>query len=587
MAAIKLARFAGEQPRIVPRLLPPTGAQRAINARLDNGALTPYRGSSSISSIEGSGPFATILFYNDEWLAFSSLVHAATGPVATDRLYYTGDGAPKLRVGDDIYDLALSAPTASPTATLGGSGSGDVITRSYVYTFVTAYGEESEPSPPSNDVAWQSGRTTTLSAIQAHPSGRNITKQRFYRTQTGSVGTDYYFIAERNSSNSDFSDTVASNAFGEPLPSRNYNPPPSTLAGLIALPNGMMAAFSGKDLYFCEPYQPHAWPETYVLTTDVPIVALACAGTTVWVLTEGVPYRVSGTTPASMVMEKVKANLPCVNARGVVDLGYAVAWPSNDGLAVARADGAVGLATGNLFAPREWRKLNPGTMRAGQVAGRWIGSYDAADEDGLSISGSLIIDLSGDSYLIRSGVSAAAWFYEIASGLSYFLDAPTATVRLFDAASAAPELLYWRSKPFVLPHPDTMGCILVESGDAVTPEQITTRLAEIAAAIAANEATMALGLGIGGELAGAPIGVTPVAGDLLVPVPTALGGTSTISVYADSRLVATVGTLNRPARLPSGFTARQWEIAVFSDIEITQVTMTRTMDELKQAAAGP
>src|SRR5690606_18334280 len=107
-------------------------------------------------------------------------------------------------------------------------------------------------------------------------------------------------------------------------PSRHWTAPPDALSGLTAMPNGMMAAFVGKDLYFCEPFRPHAWPEIYVLTTDFPIVALGALGTTLWVLTEGYPYRVSGTTPGSMVMDKVEANLPCVNARAVVDLGHAI-----------------------------------------------------------------------------------------------------------------------------------------------------------------------------------------------------------------------------------------------------------------------
>lgn len=590
MAQIKLTAFSGEQPRILPRLLPATAAQAAINVRLDNGALTPYRGPTVADSITpGDDPFGTIVLHGDDWLGFPGTVHAARGPVDTDRLYYTGDGKPKLRIDDTTtYDLELNPPATAPTATLGGSGSGDVITRIYVYTFVTDLGEESEPCPASNEIAWQAGNTVTISGIEDAPGSpeRGISKQRFYRSQSGTVGTDFYFIAERDVSDGDFSDTVAADAFAEPVPSRNWSPPPDDLAGLIALPNGMMAAFSGKKLYFCEPFRPHAWPEIYVLTTDVPIVALAASGTTVWVLTETTPYRVTGTSPDTMVMDKVEANLPCINARGVVDLGFAIAWPSPDGLAVARADGTLGLATQNLFSPREWRRLNPGTMRGGQIEGRWVGSYDGTTQDGTPISGSLIIDLAAQSFLIRSSVKADSWFYDIASGLAYFLDAAANTVKLFDSATGNPDTLYWRSKEFVLPRPDTFGAILVETGPGVGTEAIAARQAEIDAAIAANELLLAEDIGIGGDVAGATVGELTVAGDILNPVPASLGSTATVHVYADGELVASVGTLDRVARLPSGFSARIWEIDAFADIELTQITMARTVDELKLAAGA-
>jgi hypothetical protein len=589
VSAIRLAGFSGEQPRITPRLLPATAARSAINARLDNGALTPYRKSTVVTAGVG-GPYQTIYKHGGDWLFFSDTVNVVPGPVASDRLYYTGFGKPRMRVGNDLYDLAVPHPSAAPVATPSGVGSGDVQTRIYVYTFVTDFGEESEPSPASAEIDWQDGQTVTLSGIEAAPGGRNITRQRFYRSQSGSVGTDLYFIAERAESGSDFVDNVAPDAFAEPLPSRYYHAPPDDLEGLIALPNGMMAAFrpgDAKQLYFCEPYQPHAWPEPYVLTTEEPIIALAAAGSLVWVLTEGVPYRVTGTEPRGMVMEKVEANLPCINARGVVDLGYAVAWPSNDGLAVGRADGSVGLASANLFAPRDWRRLNPGTMRGGQIEGRWIGSYDATDEEGHPISGSLIVDLSGQaSFLIRSGVAGNAWFYEIDSGFAYFLDMDGITVRQFDSTTGDPEQLYWRSKQFVLPHPDTFGSILVETG-IISQSDIDAREAEIAAALQANADLLDEPEGIGGELAGAAIAEVAFAGDLLEPVPLSLGSGVTVNVYADEELVATVGTLDRVARLPAGFTARIWEVDVFADIEVTQITMARTTDELKQAAGGP
>lgn len=587
MPLIKLAGFSGEQPRIVPRLLPPPGATRALNVRLDDGALTPFHRPTLLAQLE-DGPYDTIYRAGETWLAFAGTVNLAPGPVAQDRLYYTGDGAPKMRVENTVYPLAVPRPAAAPTATPDGSGSGDVQSRSYVYTFVTSFGEESEPSPASDPVDWQPGQTVVLSNIAEPPEepARGVTLQRFYRSQSGSAGTDFYFIAERAVSDADFEDDVAPDAFAEPLPSRFWNAPPDTLAGLIALPNGMMAAFSGRRLYFCEPYRPHAWPEIYVLTTDVPIVALAAAGTSVWVLTERNPYRVVGTAPDAMVMDKVEANLPCSSARGVVDLGHAVAWPSHEGLAVARSDGAVGLATGNLFSPRDWRALNPQAMRASQISGRWIGSYSGVDAQNAPIAGSLIIDIGAQSFLIRTEIQARSWFYEEASGLLHYLDLDGRRIWLFDSPDGGPLALYWRSKEFVLPRPDTFGCILIETGAGFTADEIAGRLAEIAAIAAANAAAIAAGP-IGGDLGGAAIGVVTLGGDLLTPLPSPTGSIASVGLYADGELVATISDTNRVARLPAGFLGRVWEVDVFSEIQIDQITVARTARELQQAGGGP
>jgi hypothetical protein len=593
MPAIKLVGFSGEQPRIIPRLLPPVGAQSAINARLEDGSLTPYRAPTFVADLGGDSyeNFTTIYLHGEDWLGFEGHVHAAPGPVAEDRLYYTGDGVPKLRVGSTIYNLAVPRPELAPIATLDGAGSGDVQTRVYVYTFVTGFGEESEPSPVSNEVFWQPGYDVILTNIEGDPDpsltiDRNVTKQRFYRSQTGTVGTDFYFLAERDVSDAPFTDDFPVDEFAEALPSRHWNPPPDDLEGLIALPNGLMAAFVGKKLYFSEPFRPHAWPEIYVLTTDVPIVALGAMGTTIWVLTEGFPYRVVGTTPTAMVMDKVEASLPCINAKGVVDLGHAIAWPSTEGLAAAKGNGDVGLVSANLFSPQEWRRLNPGTMRGGQLNGRWIGAYDAVDQLGDAISGSLIIDLSGESFLIRSAVRARSWFHDIKSGFLYFQHHAMDEVWLFDSPTGDTDTLYWRSKQFVLPKPDNFGCILIESGFAISQAQIDARQELIDEIIAENQDLIDDGL-LGGEIAGAPVGATSVAGDFLLPVPGTTGSGINVNVYADRVLVASVGEFDQVKRLPSGFLAREWEIDVFSDIALDQITMARTVDELKVASGGP
>ncbi|HTN66401.1 MAG TPA: hypothetical protein VL051_09495 [Burkholderiaceae bacterium] len=578
MATLNLVQFSGEIPRMIPRLLPESAAQRAENVRLDNGALTPVRAARLAQNVTGldAGTIQTIYKHGDTWLAWDKVVHAAPGPVAQDRLYYTGDGAPKMRVDGAVYPLAVPYPSAAPVLTIGGSGSGNVTTSGYVYTFVTDFGEESEPSAISNLADWQAGQTRTLSGIQAAPAGRNITKQRFYRSQSGQTsGSDLFFIAERAASAADFIDGIALPDLGEVLPSREWNAPPDGLRGLISLPNGMMAGFVGKDLYFCEPYRPHAWPESYVLTMDYPIVALGAYGTTIVVATSGNPYLVAGSAPENMQQEKLELNLPCINARGLVDLGYAVAYPSNDGLVVASGGGAK-VATDVLMTRNDWLKTSPASFVAGQFNGRYFASYEYLEADGTPSRGTFIIDLSGSMpFILRASRYAQACFYDLPSGALYMLDG--VGIYEFDAFGQVNEIMTWHSKQFILPAPSSYGCIKIDANDKLTPEQIVAREAEREAAAARNAITFAQP-SIGGEINGAAFNVHPVNGDQLERLQEAQF--TSVNVYADSVLVANVTEVNRVVRLPAVQKAHAWEVTVNGTAEIAQIALAGTPREL-------
>lgn len=580
MVAIKLTGFIGEQPRIIPRLMPETAAQSALNTRLDDGGLTPMRRSALITT--GDADWQTIVKHNGDWLGWDTVVNAVPGPVAQDRLYVTGDGAPKLIVEETEYDLAIATPAAALTATLDGSGSGDVVTRLYVFTYVTSLGEESEPSPVSNAVDWQPGYDVILSDFPAVPTGRAITHQRIYRSQTGQSGTYFYLIAERAAGTGDFTDDVAVDAFQEALPSASWNPPPDDLEGLTALPNGMMAAFVGKDLYFCEPFRPHAWPEKYVLTCDWPIVGIAAMGTSVLVMTTGQPYMVEGTAPETMSMVKVEQNFPCINARGIVDLGYAVAYPSHEGLIVASASGGFKVATANIFDRDGWLALSPSTMIGGQLSGRYVAFYEAPAETGGTNGGALLVDLSGQSFLIRTSSRASAAFYDISDGGLYFLDLGTADIRQLDAPNGARRFQYWKSKKFVLPRAVSMGAIRIDSRDytEVDTDTIDESNAET---IAARAAIIAAGSD-GGDIGATEVGMTDLGGDLLPLLQAINAPVLTVTVFADGEPVHTENRPNAIRRLPSGFKARTWEIDVYGDVGVEQIVVASTVDELRTVA---
>jgi len=579
MPALKLTAFIGEQPRILPRLLPETAAQRAIDVRLEDGGLTPVRRSIKVTQLDTTGN-RTIFRHGNNWLAWPVAVDAAQGPVADDRLYYTGDGPPKMRIGARVFPLAVPRPAQALEVDITGTGTGDVQTRLYAYTWVTEFGEESEPSPPTAGNEWKPGQTVTLSGFEDVPEGRAITRQRFYRTQTGRSGTYLYFIAERAASNAAFVDNIAVDAFNEPLPSVNWNAPPDGLEGLVALPNGMMAAFAGRDIWFCEPYHPHAWPEQYVLTTDVDIVGLAAIGTSMLVMTRGNPYLVSGSHPQTMQMVKIESNLPCVNRRGIVDLGYTIAYPSRYGLVAAKADGSIGLISENLFSRDDWLTLSPETFVCSQIGGKYAAFYDTHDEDGNVVAGCIFIDLRGTPFITRSAERCTAAFYDKETAALYYVPPDSTSIMEFDSPLGARRRFYWRSKPFVLAAPHNFGAIRVDSDAQLSPTDIKNHEAEVNETVAENAALLAAGP-VRGALGSAAFNVYPLNGDKLLPIPPALIGEFRVGVYADDVLVAAIDRSGEALRLPSGFLARTWEIDVAGDAQIEQIAIGSTMDDLK------
>lgn len=576
MATLKLIQFSGEIPRLLPRLLPDTAAQRAENVRLDDGGLTPIRKTRLAHTYEGMTDIKTIHYHAGAWLAWTTAVNAAHGPVAQDRLYFTGDGVPKMRADGVVYPLAVPYPTGALTATASGSGTGTAITRIYVYTFVTEFGEESEPCQVSNEINWQTGQTVTLAGFAAAPAGRNITKQRIYRSQsTSSAGTVFFLIAERAASNANFTDNIGLEAFSEPLPSLEWNSPPDGLTGLTSLPNGMMGGFVGKDLYLSEPYQPHAWPVKYVLTMDFDIVALGAYGTNIVVMTTGQPYIVNGIHPDAMAQEKLELNLPCINARGVVDLGYAVAYPSHDGLAIV-SGGQASIATVNLMTRTDWLKTSPATFVASQYNGRYFASYAYLEADGTASTGTFMFDLSGQTpFVLRGTGQADAFWYDIEASALYMLIGNQ--VFEWDALGQTNEVMTWRSKEFVLPAPSSFGCCYIEAQNQLTPEQRAAIDAEIAALEAANTTIFAQP-SIGGELNGAALNVHAVNDDELARL--APEEFVQAAIYADGVQVCTISQANAVVRIPA-VRARRWEVRVNGTLEVAEIGLASTARELR------
>lgn len=238
------------------------------------------------------------------------------------------------------------------------------VTRSYVYTFVSIYGEEGPPSEPSQLVNVNPSQQVTVGGLEINVAGnRSMSAKRIYRTNPGLSGTSFQFVDEVPIGDGAYEDTALDSELAEVLLTANYFPPPEDLSGLIEHPNGFLVGFVGRDIYFSVPDQPHAWPTPYVNSVDYDIVALGIAGNSVVVMTKGFPYFARGTHPEQIVVSRVPSNQPCVSKRSKADIGYATLYASNDGLVMV-SDGVAQLVTRDAYLREHWRGLNPQNMHA-------------------------------------------------------------------------------------------------------------------------------------------------------------------------------------------------------------------------------
>lgn len=462
---IALRGFAGEIPKVPPHYLPETHAASSINAALDTGDLSPLRASvlrQALSSVADS-----LYLHDATWLSWASDADAVPGPVATDRLYITRAGAaPVMRVDGVERPLALPTPTVAPTVTLTGTLDNETAgTFVYAWTWVTSLGEETSNSPLSPPIKWSEGCIVTVGGMPSTiPPNRLITGKRIYRSETSASGeTELFFVAEIPAANVSYVHDPALAPIQEAIRTKDFEPVPANLQGLTALPNGIMAGFRGKELWFSEPYQPHAWPSIYTLTTNDFIVALAAFGTSLAVLTTGMPYVVQGLHPEQMTMQKIEQPLPCISKRSVVDMGYAAIYASPDGLVQIGTQGA-SLISQNLWTQRQWTLMEPHNIRAARYGTRYAFVSAPGSAMGQAIA---MVDTTGSQpFLVRSDDTARALFSHDRSGKLYYLTTNGLEIREFNPTGGDLKTYRWRSKPFRVTDSQPFGIAIVDTGGA-------------------------------------------------------------------------------------------------------------------------
>ena len=405
-----------------------------------------------------------------------------TGLTDNTTYYVIRGTSPKIKLATTFAN-AIAGSAINLTGV--GAGSAHVLTplddgsqtkysTSYVYTFVSAYGEEGPPSLASAVFDKVDGQTVrvTLPAASVSGTGRgnnNITHKRLYRSNTGSNTTAFQYVAEMSLGTGTYDDALDNDELAEVIPSTYWIGPPNEdtstypegpMIGLTAMPNGIFAGFRGKRLCFSDAYMPHAWPVSYRITLEEEIVAIGMAGNGLIVTTKGTPYLVSGTDPRAMQVLRIEAAQACLNKSSLVDMGNMVMYAGADGL-VAAAGTDVQVITEGVISPQQWRTdYYPTVLKGFRWEGKYVGLYTSG-----SNYGGFIFDPRGGKNTLAlltqtSSTDAAGGFTDPDDNELYLII--DNTIKKFQGGTTY-QTLTWKSKEFVPPKPTSMGFVKVDA----------------------------------------------------------------------------------------------------------------------------
>lgn len=592
MVSVKVSAFGGMIPAQDDTLLAENGASFAQNTFLDSGALQGLKTPKSIHTlVSGTARYAFRIpdaapdknhILQSHWLEFddpdTNVLQSQVANDSFERFYFASPSvAPKYNTkarmiaGSAAYFLGVPAPSVAPAVVPTGGVSGTTEIRAYVYTWVTAYGEEGPPSPPvivtgKIDDSW--GVTMTAPG-GGDTTGRNLTRVRVYRTITANTGTAvFYQVVDQAIGTTTYADTVSDVTLSgnHILDTADHGAPPTDLQGIVSMPNGMMAGWRGNEVWFCEPFKPWAWPAEYTTSVDAIIVGLGVVGQTLVILTQGFPYAATGISPANMAFSKIATFEPCMSRGSIVSTAQGVLYASPNGIVLA-AYGVVQNATAQLATRDKWLELvRPETLRAARLSASYyawgavgVGAFEpsafepgafAQTDDTGAFSGVLVnlvdpriawVEL-GTQQQTTENVMTDIWSGEV------FLIRDGAVLWLDLASGNAADPYIWRSKKYQFNAVHSLSAIKVFFDPIVHDPAFALAPARNVApvqALAANQ----YGL---------------------------------IRVYASSRLVMTreLRVSGELMRVPGGFKDEEWQIEIEARVKVTNIQGATTVKEL-------
>jgi hypothetical protein len=465
----------------------------------------------------------------------------------------------------------MNAPTAGAGVLVGDQIEFDVTdieNRAYVYTYVSAYGEEGPASQPTNETGNPTGtwQITIPAPDPTDTTNRNLAKIRLYRTVVDASGNAaYYQVTEfpwtTGVTNYSDSFTPLEIVNNSPLTTELFTPPPTDLQGVVMMANGIAAGWSNdREIWFSAAYLPHAWPASYALTVDFPVVGLTANGASLNIMCKGSPFIATGVTPDTMTIGKISSNEPCIARGSVVSSGEGAYYASPNGVILLNSTGTMSI-TEFVYEKEFHNSLQPWNWAAGHYGLNYVAFIKGAglagvDPDGLALHG-FVLDKEDKNtpfcYLHFSTTVDNMYFDEISGQLFELLSDGKVMQWNPPIANPGTTTLWdwmWKSKQFRMAFPASFKAIKiifeVPPEVTITPGVRNTDQNQIF-----NPATQWL----------------------------------IVRVFADGRfvMVKEVQQNEEILKIPDGFKATLWELELQGQVNVKHLKMATSVKELRKA----
>lgn len=406
--SVAISSFGGIVPRLSAHSLGHVSATRAHNVKLRNGRIEPWRERSVVARVPRTSH--SLALSGCCPMAWDQHVTVAELSPDHGRIYVAGwkdclqMGFAKCDCEFEWFRAGLPNPVNPPVAAGPEKCRRDAQSRSYVYTYVSLWQEESAPSPPSNAVMVPDGDTVNVSGI-TWPTGYNhVVAASIYRTATGfrdpndkvqKPATDYLYVATVLRPGTTYADSVPDYALGDVLDTEDVLPPPDGLRNITAIEGQIRLAGSvANRLYLTEMHQPYNWPMKSMYVLDSNIVHMGNLDDKLYVATRTTPYIVSvGDCEDGRCasVQDLGYRLPAVASgrRGFVMTRHGAIYASSVGVVLIQPNGRFDILTSRWFGEDEWVKLRPETTRLAYWEGYLFIVTDRA---------SFVLDIDGDPF---------------------------------------------------------------------------------------------------------------------------------------------------------------------------------------------
>ena len=402
-------KFGGIVPRLAWHELRDNQATIAHNVKLRNGKIEAWRERKPIAmSVDN----ATTI-YSKDCCMLSWLECVTVAEYVTDygRQFITGRAdRPETFILNnctpEYYYLGVPAPLAAPTVTGTQKDGRDCAARSYMYTYVNIFGEESAPSPVSTQLTIKDGDSVTLTGLLPPPDGYGIVEIHIYRTATAyrddrvkeqEALTDFLKVAEIPAVQTSHVDSLMEKYLGPVNNTREGRVPPKDLRQIRYMRGtGVLTGVTNNEVHFSAAYQPHNWPAEYDMTLPYNIVNMVTVDDYVMVSTDGYPYVIEGgpSCEPRKCRPAQDADIPlpdisCGYPNSAIATPFGMLYSSKDGLVLLKPNATFDIITSDWFSTEDWIKIRPDTVRLAYWRGYIVCVTDVV---------SFMLEIDGNTY---------------------------------------------------------------------------------------------------------------------------------------------------------------------------------------------